>query len=362
MVYRDVDAETGAIIIADTKNHRICSLDPKTGVVQTIAGSNDGVHGCTDGDCIGTLFNNPSGVAVNPKSGTIVVVDTHNNKIRQIFPDGHVETLAGSTFGIKDGAGDVAMFRHPRGVAVDPDSGDIFVADTYNHCIRRIARDGVVSTVGAAGTDGAEKGKDADAAFNSPVDVAFDADTGTIYVADTSNHRICQINKATGIVSTVAGCKSKEGFKDGNLDVARFSYPAGIAVDRMTGNIIVVDGGNGTIREIELARYWQRKRHHKASAPIKRVVVLLHQIQHRKKQGIREPIWIPNELWYIIPALWPTDIPLHMAVWPWFPRAHVRMHMVIWNHCTWLFGRGSTRVPPCMPCSCPCPMHAHVVI
>jgi len=236
-----VDA-SGNVYLADQENHRIRKITAG-GVVSTLAGS--GIDGFADGTGIAAQFRYPTGVAVDA-SGNVYVADNNNNRIRKITAGGVVSTLAGSgIYGFADGTGTAAQFSSPSGVAVDA-SGNVYVADQDNHRIRKITAEGVVSTVAGSGSAGFADGTSAAAQFQYPYGVAVDA-TGSIYVADLYNHRIRKIT-AGGVVSTLAG-SGIDGFADGTGAAAQFRYPAGVAVD-VAGNVYVVDQINNRIRKI----------------------------------------------------------------------------------------------------------------
>ena len=131
-------------------------------------------------------FDRPSGIAMDG-SGQVYVADSGNHQILKISPQGEVISLAGGEAGFQDGAGSVARFDNPTGVAVDSE-GNVYVADLGNHRIRKIDSGGNVTTL--AGSElGFGDGIGRLATFNSPSGVAIDVD-GVIYVADTQNHRI----------------------------------------------------------------------------------------------------------------------------------------------------------------------------
>jgi len=233
-----VDAE-GNVYVADSFNNRIRKITPE-GLVSTFAGSTEGFR---DGAGTSAQFNRPAGVGVDT-AGIVYVADYYNHRIRKITPEGLVSTLAGSTEGFRDGDGRSAQFNGPYGVALDAE-GNVYVADGDNHLIRKITPEGLVSTL-AGSTRGSADGVGTSAQFNYPTDVAVDAE-GNVYVADEFNNRIRKITPE-GLVSTLAG--STEGFRDGLDRSAQFNRPSGVAVDA-EGNVYVADSFNNRIRRIE---------------------------------------------------------------------------------------------------------------
>ena len=238
----------GNIYVADTGNNTIRKVTA-AGVVTTLAGSPDAM-GHTDGTGQAARFDTPVGITVD-SSGTVYVADTVNNTIRKITPAGVVTTLAGLSMapskGNADGTGTAARFYAPRRTAVDS-SGTVYVADTYNHVIRKITAAGVVTTLaGSAGNFGNADGTGSAARFDSPVGITADG-SGNVYVADTYN---CTIRKVTaaGVVTTLAGSPGYEGSADGTGSAARFTLPGDVAVDG-SGNVYVADTNNHTIRKV----------------------------------------------------------------------------------------------------------------
>ena len=144
-------------------------------------------------------------------------------------PVAQLSLLAGSAGGSgnTDGTGAAASFNRPYGVATDS-SGNVYVADTNNHTIRKITPAGVVTTVaGSAGVRGSADGTGAAASFNNPYGVATDS-SGNVYVADTSNHTIRKITPA-GVVTTLAGSAGVIGFVPGDLPGV-LNSPYGVAL------------------------------------------------------------------------------------------------------------------------------------
>ena len=290
----------GNIYISDRDNYRIRMMTPQ-GEVTTLAGSGfprffDGAPGSY------AAFNLPIGIAMD-RNGNIIVADRDNNAIRKVEPNGMLTTIAGqATADYLDGTGTNAKFKNPCGVAVDSNN-NIYVADTYNHRIRKITPEGVVTTFAGSGTGTFADGTGTAASFNQPYGLAVDSNNN-VFVADTGNRRIRKITpqmvvttiagneslgtivdgtgssasigvvititidsndnifftdydmykhyirKLTpqGVITTIAG--SESGYADGIGSSAKFSTSFGIAVDA-NNNIIVADSFNHRIRMIK---------------------------------------------------------------------------------------------------------------
>jgi hypothetical protein len=232
---------TGNVYVADTYNHRIRKIT-SSGEVTTLAGS--GILGYVDGSATEARFCAPSDLAVD--GSTVYVADTSSSCIRKITSTGEVATLAGNKFtaDFADGTGTAAHFNFPWSVAVG--SGYVYVADTYNHRIRKITSTGEVTTPAGSGTASFANGTGTAAHFNQPMGVAVDG-TGNVYVADRLNHRIRKINPS-GVVTTLAGSGTAD-FLDGDFLSAQFKHPGSVAVDS-AGNVYVADTSNHRIRKI----------------------------------------------------------------------------------------------------------------
>jgi sugar lactone lactonase YvrE len=236
----------GNTFVADARNHVIRKVTA-AGAVSTFAGL-VGVAGSMDGTGVGARFNQPQGIDVDA-SGLLYVADTGNHTIRTITAGGVVTTLAGSAgnVGPLDGSGTSALFNNPQAIAVDDSSGFIYVADTWSHTIRKVTSGGSVSTLaGQAGFAGGSDGTNGKARFYYPAGIT--ASGGNIYVADGFNHTVRKIT-AAGVVTTIAGMPGAWGTADGTNSDARFFQPQGIAVDG-AGTIFVMDAGNQTVRRI----------------------------------------------------------------------------------------------------------------
>ena len=235
-----VDAN-GNLFVADRLNHCIRKITP-TGMVSTFAGS--GIAGFLDNTGIAAQFYYPTHLAID-LNGNIFVADSNNHRIRKITSSGAVTTLAGSdNFGFADGNGISAKFWTPCAIALDS-NGVIFVAEKQNNRIRKVLQNGDVSTFAGNGNSGSANGTGTAAEFRNPFGIAIDVE-GNIYVSDSSNNRIRKIT-TTGVVTTLAG--SSSGYLDGIGTSAKFSYPIGISV-ATDGKVFVSESGGCKIRMI----------------------------------------------------------------------------------------------------------------
>jgi len=231
----------GNLYVADTGNNAIRKVTPQ-GVVSTLAG--DGLAGDKDGKGANAQFNGPVGVAVD-SAGVVFVTDTYNDRIRRIAPDGTVTTIAGGKqAGMADGAAAQALFDTPSGIAIN-DKGELFIADTANHAIRKLGKDGNVSTVAAAAEN------DRDALLRSPVGIALTGD-GFIYTASTAHGRIAQITPAGEVVALLdVDHPAQPGYgADGGV---RLYSPRGIAVYQ-DGSLFVTDAATFRLHHIAQVR------------------------------------------------------------------------------------------------------------
>lgn len=214
--------------------------------VGTLAGKSGTVINSIDATGTAAQFSAPRGVAVDT-AGNVYVADSNNHTIRKITPAGVVTTIGGTagSQGYADGSTGT-KFAEPFSVAVDS-SGNVYVADTLSNAIRKITPAGVVSTLAGNGRQGSSDGTGTAAGFNEPRGVAVDS-AGTVYVADYQNQTVRKIT-AAGVTTTLAGTAGSIGSSDGTGAAARFKSPNGVAVDS-AGNVYVADSGNRTIRKI----------------------------------------------------------------------------------------------------------------
>jgi sugar lactone lactonase YvrE len=211
--------------------------------VTTMAG--DGLPGASSGNPKRTRFADPFGVVLDQQGNLYVSDGGDNNSIRKIDLNGISSTLAGGTEGYAEGVSTAAAFNTPSGMAIDA-AGNLYVADTGNNAIRKVTPQGAVSTLAGDGLAGDKDGKGANAQFNGPVGVAVDA-AGVVYVADTYNDRIRRIAR-DGTVTTIAGGKHA-GLADGAAAQARFDTPTGLAISA-AGDLYIADTANHAIRKL----------------------------------------------------------------------------------------------------------------
>ncbi len=243
----------GNLFVADTEGHRIRRLAPD-GVITTVAGTGTAGSSGDGGQATSAQLNYPYGVAVDGL-GNLFVADSSNNRIRKVAWDTRVITTVAGTgtpgfFG-DGGQATSARLYYPQGVAVDG-LGNLVVADRSNHRIRRIAAGtGVISTIAGTGTYGfsGDDGPAVLAQLYNPTNAAVDG-FGNVFVADHSNYRIRRIAAETGVISTIAG-NGTYGFSgDGGLATsAQLRHPSGVVADRL-GNLFVADESNHRIRKI----------------------------------------------------------------------------------------------------------------
>ncbi|MDQ3946396.1 MAG: NHL repeat-containing protein [Actinomycetota bacterium] len=243
----------GNLFITDTENHRIVRIEP-SGAMTVVAGTGKPGDGGDGGPATAAQLKDPHGIAVDA-AGNVYVADSPNHRIRRIDPAGVIITVAGTGtagFSGDGGPATAAQLNRPRNLIVAPD-GALIIADTDNHRIRRVDRAGTITTIAGSGASEAsgDGGPATAAGFADPRDVALDA-AGNLYVADTMAHRIRRID-ASGTMTTVAGTGAP-GFSgdNGPGTAALLNEPRGVAVDP-AGDLFIADSSNNRVRWMDRA-------------------------------------------------------------------------------------------------------------
>jgi sugar lactone lactonase YvrE len=221
--------------------------------VSTLAG--DGTKGYLDGVGTKAKFQYPTGIGID-NNGTIYIADNYSHRIRKVALDGMVSTVAGSgVAGFANGKGTKAQFKHPNGLAVDS-KGVVYIADYWNHQVRKVTADGTVSTFAGYCTsppkcaEGNQNGPALKAMFRRVRGIAVALD-GTVYLADGHNHQVRKINN--GLVTLFAGSPlgwpNGKGYAEGKGSKAKFLHPTGLAVDK--NGVVYVTTANHRLRKIQ---------------------------------------------------------------------------------------------------------------
>jgi len=240
----------GNLYIADTANHRVRRVTPD-GVIRTFAGNGSVGSGGDGGPATAASLNEPQGVAVDA-AGNVYIADTQNHRVRRVTPAGIITTVAGSGvdgYGGDSGAAMAARLSSPLGLATDG-AGNLYIADSGNNRVRKVAAGtGVMTTVAGRGYGyGGDNGPATEALLRSPAAVALDA-AGNLYIADAGNFIIRQVSPA-GVIKTIAGVGQQgDGGDGGPAAAARLGTVGGLAVDA-AGNLFVADSSNRRIRRI----------------------------------------------------------------------------------------------------------------
>jgi uncharacterized protein (TIGR03437 family) len=242
---------SGNLYIADAHNMRVRMVTPN-GIISTVAGT--GVQGFSGdgGPATSATLNVPASVMFS--NGNLYIADSSNQRIRKVSSNGTITTVAGSGgpggFSGDGGPATSAALNFPLGMAMDG-LGNLYFADGGNNCVRRIAPNGVITTVAGNGngTGGffGDQGPATSATLNIPEDVAIDV-ANNLLIADSANNRIRKVVVSSGIISTVAGITGNGFSGDGGpATQAELNFPWGVTTDA-TGDVYIGDRVNNRVR------------------------------------------------------------------------------------------------------------------
>ena len=239
-----IDPSTSDLYIADFGNRIIRLVTKSTGVISTIAGTGYPGYSGDGGLATNATFTNPEGVDVDPSTGNFYVTDEDRGVARMITKSTGIITTIGGT----------GVLRFPKGIAVAAVTGNIYIADDGNNVIRVITKStGIISKFAGTGGQGysGDGGPATSARLYHPRGIAIDALSGNIYIADTYNNAIRMVAKSTGIITTVAGTR-RSGYSGdgGQATLAMLSHPYSMAIDASSGMMYIADSENNVVRSV----------------------------------------------------------------------------------------------------------------
>ncbi|WP_461075288.1 NHL repeat-containing protein [Spirosoma flavus] len=240
----------GNLFIAEYVNHRIRKVT-SDGIISTVAGNGNAGYSGDGAAATSAQLKSPYAVAVD-ENGNLYIADSGNHCIRKVTSNGLINTLTGNGIAGYNGDGilaTTAQLNSPLGVALDG-NGNILIADRYNQRIRKVSPDGMISTIagnGIAGFSG-DGGQASNAKLNAPYTVATDI-SGNLFIADVSNNRIRKV-RPDGVINTIAGNGFDQYSGDGGPATnAQLNYPNAVGIDG-NGNLYIADTGNDFIRKV----------------------------------------------------------------------------------------------------------------
>ena len=253
---------SGNLYIADQNNQRIRLVTASTGIITTIVGTGSTSFSGDGGAATSATMNLPLGVTYDSKDN-LYISDTYNHRIRKVA-SGVITTIAGSgatgaaagSYSGDSKAATSATLNQPNCITTDS-SFDLYIADNYNHRIRKITiSTNIITTIAGSGSTGSsagsysgDGGQATSATLNSPVGVAVDS-SGNVYIGDSYNNRVRKVTYLTGIITTIAGTGSTPYSGDNVLATSATLYsPQGVSVDT-SGNIYIVDQYNNRVRKV----------------------------------------------------------------------------------------------------------------
>ncbi|MDR3702461.1 MAG: hypothetical protein P4L56_22625 [Candidatus Sulfopaludibacter sp.] len=222
------------------------------GIFTAFAGTGENSYSGDGGPAVTAQIDTPGGVAMD-SAGNLYIADSRNHRIRKMTPGGAIATVAGNGTAGFSGDGKSALnaqLNGPSGVAVDP-SGTIYIADTNNNRIRVVTPEGIIYTLAGNGNAGyfGDGGMAINGSLHAPQGVAVD-NLGNFYIADTLDHRVRRVSQTDNIITTIAGNGNPAFSGDGGLGAsAALNLPVAVALDG-PGNVYIADQGNGRIRVV----------------------------------------------------------------------------------------------------------------
>lgn len=235
----------GNLYIADTNNNVVREVDLTTGIMTTVAGNNSPGYTGDGAAATAAELNSPDGIVVDA-AGNLYIADTGNNAVREVVQaTGKIETIAGDGTGTPGFSGDGGLAIHatlnaPYGVALDS-AGNLYIADSGNNRIRQVNTSGDINTYAGNGTPAylGDGGAARSAELYSPLGVACDP-AGNVYIADARNYVVRKVNAVSGKITTVAGDNGEATYGDGKSD---FNYGNGQNGDAFTGGGVATAAG-----------------------------------------------------------------------------------------------------------------------
>ncbi|WP_445401123.1 RICIN domain-containing protein [Streptomyces sp. LE64] len=241
---------SGTLYLSDHSNHRVRRITTD-GRISTVAGTGAAGYRGDHGPAVAAQLNGPRELAVDA-SGAVYIADSSNHRVRRVAPDGTISTVAGTGtagFGGDGGPATAARLNLPLGVAVDG-AGVLYIAEYHNHRVRRVGADGTISTVAGTGVAGfrGDGGPAGAAQLRNPYAVVVDAE-GVLHIADAGNHRVRRV-EVDGTIGTVAGTGAAGfGGDGGPAASAQLNLPLGVVVDG-AGALYIADHRNHRVRRV----------------------------------------------------------------------------------------------------------------
>jgi cysteine-rich repeat protein len=246
-----IDADSsGNVIVADYVNCRIRWIDSR-GMIRTAAGNGTAGFAGDNGPAVAAKLYYPMDAKFDGKGG-FFVVDYGNSRVRHVDKAGIIATVAGTGTAGYSGDGGLATdarLNYPNAVTVG-ETGEIFIADSSNSCVRKIDAEGVINTIAGTGVTGfsGDGGLGINAELNWPSGIALDP-AGNVYISDSNNFRIRRLGP-DGIITTIVGSSLQSLGDGGSADRAELLWPDGMVVDPLTNSVYVVDAGHYRLRRI----------------------------------------------------------------------------------------------------------------